>query len=312
MGIDSIWICEGPPTVCTRPAFIIFIDTYFRSGLYKANLPVVLGRDGAGIVSKIGPDVKGFNVGDRVAYFSSTTGSYAQFTAAFPDHVVKLPNFVSFEDGVAAMVSGLTAHYLVAGVHNLKKGDTILVHAAAGGLGQLLCQLGRHFGAKVIGTTSTEEKAKIAKEQGADEVILYTKEEFDVRVKEITQGRGVDVVFDSVGKSTWEKSLNSLKKRGLLALVGNSSGAVPLFDPLLLSQKGSLYVTRPTLNDFMLTEEEREWRTNQLFDWLQKKIISFEISKVFPLEEAAQAHIAIESRNTTGKLLLSIPKYEQQ
>lgn len=281
-----------------------FIDTYHRTGLYKVPLPFVLGRDGAGIVEKIGEGVTEVKVGDRVAYPDST-GSYAEYVLAPAQTVAVLPDKISFDLGTAAMVSGLTAHYLVKGSYFVKKGDTIFVHAAAGGLGQLLCQIGKHFGARVIGTTSSEEKAKVAKEAGCDEVILYTQKDFEEETKKLTQGKGVDVVYDSVGKDTALKSLNILGRRGVLVLCGNASGPAPPIDPALLA-RGSYSVTRPKLGDFITTREEFVERTQEVFKWIQEGIVNPTISLKLPLKDAALAHIQLEGRKTVGKILLTV------
>src|SRR6202043_2064803 len=232
-----------------------FIDVYFREGRYKAPLPFVLGQEGAGVVTAVGAEGKSFKVGDRVAW-TGLLGSYAEYAAVAADRLVSIPHSVSDRDAAAAMLQGMTAHYLSHSTYPLKKGETALVHAAAGGVGLLLVQMAHNIGARVIATVSTDEKAQLAREAGADEIILYTKSDFEAETKRISGGKGVDVVYDSVGKTTFEKGLNILRPRGMMALFGGSSGAVPPFDPMVLAQKGSLYVTRPTLVAYIATREE--------------------------------------------------------
>ena len=241
-----------------------FIDVYVREGRYKAPLPFVLGQEGAGVVSAVGADVRSVRVGDRVAW-TGLLGSYAEYAAVPADRLVAIPAGVSEQQAAAAMLQGMTAHYLSHDTYPLKRGETALVHAAAGGVGLLLVQMAHNIGARVIGTVSSEEKAKLAREAGADEIILYTKSDFEVETKRLTGGRGVDVVFDSVGKTTFEKGLNLLRPRGMMVLYGGSSGAVPPFDLIALSQKGSLYVTRPTLGHYIATREELVARSGEVF-----------------------------------------------
>ena len=232
-----------------------FIDVYFREGRYKAALPIVLGQEGAGVVTAVGADVKSVKPGDRVAW-SGLMGSYAEYAALSADRLVPIPSGVTDQQAAAAMLQGMTAHYLSHDTYPLKRGETALVHAAAGGVGLLLVQMAHNIGARVIATVSTDEKAKLAREAGADEVILYTQSDFEVETKRLTAGKGVDVVYDSVGKTTFEKGLNVLRPRGMMVLFGGSSGAVPPFDLIQLSQKGSLYVTRPTLVNYIVTRDE--------------------------------------------------------
>src|SRR6202162_6011769 len=241
-----------------------FIDVYFREGRYKSALPFVLGQEGAGVVTAIGAEVKSFKVGDRVAW-SGRLGSYAEYAAVPADRLVPVPLGVSDQQAAGAMLQGMTAHYLSHDTYPLKKGETALVHAAAGGVGLLLVQMAHHIGARVIGTVSTDEKAKLAREAGADEIILYTQSDFEAETRRLTGGEGVDVVYDSVGKTTFEKGLNVLRPRGMMALFGGSSGAVPPFDPIALSQKGSLFLTRPTLGHYSSTREELEARSGSVF-----------------------------------------------
>jgi NADPH:quinone reductase len=280
-----------------------FIDVYHRTGLYPLPLPFTPGMEAAGVVESIGPEVAGIAAGDRVAY-AMATGAYAQFAIAPAAKLVRLPDGVSFEQGAAAMLQGMTAHYLVTSTYALKEKDTALIHAAAGGVGLLLAQMAKRIGARTIGTVSTEAKAELAREAGIDEVILYTKEDFESRTKELTEGKGVQVVYDSVGKDTFLKSLNCLAPRGMLALFGQSSGSVPPFDPGLLAQKGSLFLTRPSLNAYAAKREELLWRAGDLFNWIKSGDLKLRIEKTFPLSEAAEAHRQLEGRKTTGKVLL--------
>jgi len=284
-------------------AGVNFIDVYFREGRYKAVTPFVPGQEGAGEVVAIGREVTDVKVGDRVAY-AMAQGSYAEYSAVPADRLVKVPLGVSYQQAAAAMLQGMTAHYLSHSTYPLKKGETALVHAAAGGVGLLLVQMAHNLGARVIGTASTEEKAKLAREAGADEVILYTQTDFEVETKRLTDGKGLEVVYDSVGKTTFEKGLNVLRPRGYMVLFGGSSGAVPPFDPILLSQKGSLFVTRPSLAHYAITREELEMRAGALFGMIVAGKLKLRIAHSYPLQDAAQAHRDLEGRQTTGKLLL--------
>ena len=280
-----------------------FIDVYFRMGRYKADSPIVLGNEGAGTVESIGPGVTELVAGDRVA-FAMQRGSYAEYLAVPAAMLVKIPPHVSFETAAAAMLQGMTAHYLTHSTFALKSGDTCLVHAAAGGAGGLVVQMAKMLGARVFGTVSTEEKARIAREAGADETILYTQQDFEAEVKRLTAGRGVDVVYDSVGQTTFAKSLDSLRPRGMLALFGQSSGPVPPFDPNILNGKGSLFLTRPSLGHYLLSREELLWRAGDLLQWIDAGKLQLRIERTYPLAEAAAAHRDLESRRTAGKLLL--------
>jgi NADPH2:quinone reductase len=280
-----------------------FIDVYFREGRYKAPLPFVPGQEGAGVVSAIGEEVRSVKVGDRVAW-SGLLGSYAEYEAVPADRLVPIPGGVSDQQAAAAMLQGMTAHYLSHSTYPLKKGETALVHAAAGGVGLLLVQMAHNIGARVIATVSTEEKAKLAREAGADEVILYTQADFETETKRLTDGNGVDVVYDSVGKTTFEKGLNVLRPRGMMALFGGSSGAVPPFEPIVLAQKGSLYVTRPTLANYIATREELVTRSSAVFAMIAAGKLKLRIDHTYPLAEAQRAHRELEARKTTGKLLL--------
>jgi len=280
-----------------------FIDCYFREGRYKAPLPITLGQEGAGVVTAVGGDVKSVKVGDRVAW-TAVHGSYAEFAAVPADKLVPIPQGVSDHQAAAAMLQGMTAHYLSHDTYPLKRGETALVHAAAGGVGLLLVQMSHNIGARVIATVSTEEKAKLAREAGADEVILYTQADFEAESKRVTGGKGVDVVYDSVGKTTFDKGLNMLRPRGMMVLFGASSGAVPPFDLIALSQKGSLYVTRPTLFQYIATREELVARSGAVFGMMVSGKLKLRIEHTYPLAEAQRAHRDLEGRKTTGKLLL--------
>jgi len=280
-----------------------FIDVYHRTGLYPLPLPFTPGTEGAGIVEAVGSDVSDIEVGDRVAY-AMAVGSYAEYATVPAAKLVKLPDQLDAQRAAAAMLQGMTAHYLVTSTYTLKSMDTALVHAAAGGVGLLLIQMAKRIGARLFGTVSTEEKAQLASEAGADEVIMYTERDFQEEVKRLTEGKGVQVVYDSVGKTTFMKSLDSLAPRGMLALFGQSSGPVPPFDPALLAQKGSLFLTRPSLAQYTLTREELLWRAGDVLKWVSSGELKLRIGKTFPLAEAAEAHRQLEGRKTTGKVLL--------
>lgn len=280
-----------------------FIDVYFREGRYPAPVPFINGQEGAGVVTEVGSDVTNLKAGDRVAYTSSL-GSYAEYAAVPGARLVKIPDALNFEQAAAAMLQGMTAHYLLTSSYKLQKGETALVHAAAGGVGLLLVQMAKKIGARVIATAGTEEKAQLAREAGADECIVYTQTDFETETRRLTNDEGVHVVYDGVGKATFEKDLNVLRARGYLVLFGGASGAVPPFDLIKLSQKGSLYVTRPTLNHYTATREELEWRANDVFRMIVDGDLKLRIHHVYPLTEAARAHRDLEGRKTTGKLLL--------
>jgi NADPH:quinone reductase len=280
-----------------------FIDVYEREGRYKVPLPFVLGQEGAGKVTAVGPEVKSVKPGDRVAW-SGVRGSYAEYAAVPGERLVHVPEGVSDQQAAAAMLQGMTAHYLSHDTFPLKRGQTALVHAAAGGVGLLLLQMAHNVGARVIGTVSTDEKAKLARQAGADEVILYTQTDFETETKRLTNSKGVDVVYDGVGKTTFEKGLNVLRPRGMMVLFGGSSGAVPPFDLVLLSQKGSLYVTRPTLAHYILTTEELRARSSAVFKMIADGKLKLRIEHTYPLADAQKAHRDLEGRKTTGKLLL--------
>lgn len=280
-----------------------FIDIYHREGRYPLALPFIPGQEGAGTVTAVGTEVKTLKPGDRVA-FTGVMGSYAEYAAVPADRLVKLPDGVSEQDAAKVLLQGMTAHYLVYDTYPLKKGETTLVHAAAGGVGLLLVQMAKEIGARVIGTVSTEEKAKLARDAGADEIIYYTRQDFEAETKRLTNNKGVDVVYDSVGKTTFEKGLNVLRPRGYMVLFGGSSGAVPPFDLIQLSQKGSLYVTRPTLLHYILTREDLEKRASAVLNMVASGKLKLRCEHTYPLKDARQAHIDLQSRKTTGKLLL--------
>jgi NADPH2:quinone reductase len=280
-----------------------FIDIYLREGRYPSPLPFIAGQEATGVVVEVGAGAGGFKPGERVAY-TGIHGAYAEYATVPAERLVQVPKDLDDHQAAAALLQGMTAHYLCHSAYPLKRGETALVHAAAGGVGQLLVQMCHNIGARVIATVSTEAKAKLAREAGADDVILYTQQDFEVETKRMTSNRGVEVVYDSVGKTTFEQSLNVLRPRGYLVLYGGSSGPVPPFDLIKLSQKGSLYVTRPTLGDYTATRAELEQRALDVFTWIKDGKLKLRIEHVYPLSEAPQAHRDLEGRRTTGKLLL--------
>jgi NADPH2:quinone reductase len=295
----------GPGQVLIRveATGVNFIEIYFRQGVYKTSMPFTLGTEAAGTVEELGPGVTGFAAGDVVAS-TSVLGSYAEYALAPAAQLVKVPEGLSMEQSAAALLQGMTAHYLSHSTFPLKAGDTALVHAGAGGVGLLLTQMASRLGARVITTVSTPAKAELSREAGASDVILYTKQEFAAEVKRLTGGKGVDVVYDSVGKTTFEGSLNCLRPRGLLALFGASSGPVPPFNLIQLSGMGSLFVTRPTLWHYVATRAELEWRAGEVLGWAAKGELKLRTEHMYPLAEAAQAQRDLEARETTGKILL--------
>ena len=293
----------GEATVKVDAAGINYIDVYQRSGQYKLALPLTLGLEAGGTVTAVGPNVTEVKVGDKVAY-TGVAGAYAQYAVVPAARLVTLPAGLSTRQGAAAMLQGLTAHYLACSTYPLKSGDTCLVHAAAGGVGLLLCQIAKMRGARVIGTVSTEDKAKLAREAGASDVILYTKQDFEVEVKRLTDGKGLQVVYDSVGQTTFDKGFNCLAPRGMMALYGQSSGPVGPFDLGVLNAKGSLFVTRPSLNHHIITRADLLERSNELLGWIRDGKLKLRTEFEFPLKEAADAHRALEGRKTTGKVLL--------
>jgi NADPH2:quinone reductase len=295
----------GPGQVLIRveATGVNFIEVYFRTGVYKASLPLTPGSEAAGTVEELGPGVTGFAAGDAVAS-TSVLGSYAEYALVPATQLVKTPAGLSPEQAAAAMLQGMTAHYLSHSTFPLKAGNTALVHAGAGGVGLLLTQIAVRLGARVITTVSTAAKAELSREAGASDVILYTRQDFEAEVKRLTAGKGLDVVYDSVGKTTFEGSLNCLRPRGLLVLFGASSGPVPPFDLIHLSGKGSLFVTRPTLWHYIATRAELEWRSGDVLGWAANGELKLRTEYVYPLAEAAQAQTDLEARKTTGKILL--------
>jgi NADPH2:quinone reductase len=280
-----------------------FIDVYFREGRYPAPLPFISGQEAAGVVASIGPDVKNVEVGDRVAY-TGALGSYAEYAAVPADRLVKIPDELDFAQAAAAMLQGMTAHYLCHSTYPIKRGETALIHAAAGGVGLLLVQMCKLLGARVIGTAGSDEKVALASGAGADEVINYSSHDFEAETKRLTEGKGVNVVYDGVGKATLAKGLNVLRPRGYMVIFGGASGAVPPFDLLELTKHGSLYVTRPSLHNYIASREELDQRSGEVLGMIAAGDLKIRIHKTYPLAEAATAHRDLEGRKTTGKLLL--------
>jgi NADPH2:quinone reductase len=295
----------GQAVVAIEAAGVNFIDVYFRTGLYPAAMPFGLGLEAAGTVTAIGDGVDSVHVGDRVAY-TGQPGSYAEQNVVAADSLVALPDDLSARDSAAAMLQGMTAHYLAVSTYPLQRGDTCLIHAAAGGVGLLLCQIAKLRGATVIGTTSTDEKAALARQAGADHVILYTQQDFVAEVKRLTDNRGVDVVYDGVGATTFDKGLDCLRPRGTMALFGAASGPVPPVDLTTVMLKGSLFVTRPSLIHYLATRAELLARAGDVLGWIRDGALKLRIEHVFPLAEAAAAHRALEGRQTTGKIILEV------
>jgi NADPH2:quinone reductase len=293
----------GEARVKIEAAGVNFIDIYHRTGKYPGQLPITLGTEGAGMVDAIGPGVSDLKPGDRVAY-AMQRGAYAEYAVVPASKLVLIPDNVDTRQAAAVMLQGMTAHYLCYSTYPLQPGETALIHAAAGGVGLLLVQVAKRCGARVIGTVSTEEKARLAQDVGADEIILYTQADFEAETRRLTAGQGVDVVYDSVGKTTFDKSLNCLKPRGYLVLFGQSSGPVPPLDPQVLNAKGSLFLTRPTLGHYMANRKELLERAGDLFEWMASGELHVRIDQTFPLAEAAEAHRYLEARKTKGKLLL--------
>jgi NADPH2:quinone reductase len=282
-----------------------FIDVYHRSGLYKQEMPFTPGVEGAGVVDAVGPDVTAVNVGDRVAY-GGPIGGYAELRLIDADRVVKLPDSISSEQAAGMMLQGMTAHMLLRQVYPVKPGDTILIHAAAGGVGLIVCQWAKALGATVIGTVSSDEKAELARAHGCDHPIVYTRQDFVAEVERITGGAKLPVVYDGVGKDTFLKSLDCLARRGMLVSYGNASGPVDPFPPVLLAQKGSLFLTRPTMYDYTATRPELEQAAGDLFEIVARGKVKIEVKQRFPLKEAAEAHRALEARKTSGSTVLTI------
>ena len=293
----------GEARVKIEASGVNYIDIYQRTGLYPLKTPFTLGTEGAGIVDAVGPGVTEVKKGDRVAY-AMIPGSYAEYAVVPAARLVPVPPNIDTRSAAALMLQGMTAHYLTHSTYALKKGDTALIHAAAGGVGLLLVQIAKQRGATVIGTVSTEAKASLAREAGADHLILYTQSDFLAEVKKFTEGRGVDVVYDSVGQTTFDKSLDCLRPRGYMVLFGQSSGPVSPFDPGKLAAKGSLFLTRPSLAHYTLDRAELLQRANDVFNWTASGKLKLRIEEALPLKEAAEAHRQLGGRKTTGKVIL--------
>ncbi len=286
-----------------KAAGVNFIDVYFREGRYPAPLPFINGQEAAGVVNEVGAEVTTFKPGDRVAYVGRL-GSYAEFASVPAEQLVKIPDELDFDQAAAAMLQGMTAHYLCRGSYPVKPGDTVLIHAAAGGVGLLLVQLAKRLGARVVATAGSDAKAQLARDAGADEVIIYTQQDFEIETRRLTAGQGVNAVYDGVGKDTFEKDLKVLRARGYLVLFGGASGAVPPFDLMQLTKHGSLFITRPKLSDYIATREELEQRANDVLQMIVRGELKLRIHKKYALADAQQAHRDLEGRKTTGKLLL--------
>lgn len=312
-GIDALRVdtvdlrAPGKGEALVKVAFagVNFIDVYKRTGLYPLPLPATLGEEGAGTVVAVGPDVTEVREGDRVAW-ASVGGAYAEYALISAGRLVPIPSGIGERDAAAVMLQGMTAHYLTTSTYPLRESDTCLLQAAAGGVGLLLVQIAKKRGARVIGTTGTDEKAALARSAGADEVIVYTREDFGTEAKRLTGGEGVQVVYDSVGKTTFLPGLDVLALRGMMVLFGQSSGPVAPIDPMLLNRKGSLFLTRPTLAHYIATREELLWRSGELFQWIQQGELSVRIDSEYPLEAVPGAHAALEGRRTTGKVLIRV------
>lgn len=306
--IDIPSISGQKSKVLIRNTFagVNYIDTYYQSGLYRVETPFTLGSDGSGIIEQVGDDVKQFRKGDRVAYYTTSLGSFAEYIAVEEKDVVSVPSEISLDIACASMVQGMTAHYLSHDTYSIKNGDTVLIHACTGGTGSLLVQLAKIRGASVIGTVGSGEKIPLAKALGVDHVINYSSLDFEQEVTKITNGILCHAVYDGVGKSTWEKSLKCVKSRGILVVFGNASGAIPQFDPLLLSRYGSIYLTRPKLGDYVSTRQEFEQRAQDVFKYISKGQLKVEIHKTFETDQYEQALQEIQSRNTRGKILIKM------
>ena len=294
---------EGEARVRIEAAGVNFIDIYHRIGRYAGKLPFTLGQEAGGVVDAVGPNVTDVNPGDRVVY-ASVQGSYAEYAIVPAWYLVPVPSEVDMQLATAVIEQGMTAHYLTHSTYPIKPGETALVHAASGGVGHLLVQIAKLRGAHVIGTVSTEQKAGLARQAGADDVINYAELDFETEVKRLTEDKGVDVIYDSVGKDTFEKGLNCLRRRGYMVLFGQSSGPAPQIDPQILNPKGSLYLTRPTLGHYTASRAELLERVNDLFDWMADGKLEVRVDKTFPLAEVAEAHRYLEGRKSKGKILL--------
>lgn len=312
-GPEKITLADAPtPTPGPKEALVAvaysgvnFIDVYFRTGAYKSDLPIVLGSEAAGHVERVGPGVTEVAPGDRVVY-AMARGSHAEYAVVPAAQLVRIPDAVDFKTAAAVMLQGTTAHYLTHSTFPLSAGQTCLVHAAAGGAGGLIVQMAKQRGARVIGTVSTEAKAREVRDLGADDVILYSTQDFETETRRLTDGRGVAVVYDSVGQTTFDKSLKIIRPRGMMVLFGQSSGAVPPFDPTLLNARGSLFLTRPNLAHYLATREEIVARVTDVMSLVASGAIKVRISGVYPLSDAAQAYRDLEGRKTTGKLVLAV------
>jgi len=296
---------SGDALIRVESAGVNFIDVYKREGLYKVPLPATLGEEGAGIVVEVGSDVTEVKPGDRVAW-ASVLGSYAEYALVPAARLVPLPDGITTEQGAAVMLQGMTAQYLATSTFPLEEGDRCLVHAAAGGVGLLLVQIAKMLRAEVIATAGSDEKAALAREAGADHVIVYTRDDFVAEVNRITDGEGVDVIYDSVGKSTFVRGLDLIKQRGMMVLFGQSGGPVDPIDPQILNRKGSLYLTRPTLAHYVASRDELLWRAGDLFEWIESGELNVRIGAEFPLDQVAAAHDALEGRQTTGKVVIRV------
>jgi NADPH2:quinone reductase len=293
---------DGEALVRLESIGVNFIDIYHRTGLYKLPLPLIPGSEGAGVVEEIGPGVTVVKKGDRVGY-AMARGAYAEYAVVAAEMLVPIPDDIDFKSAAAAMLQGMTAHYLAVSTYPLDRGNTALVHAGAGGVGGLLIQIAKMRGARVLTTVSTDQKARIAKDAGADEIINYKEQDFEAEVMRLTGGKGVNVVYDSVGQTTFDKSLNCVTRRGLLALFGQSSGVVPPVDPARLAKNGT-YLTRPTLVHYIADRQELLWRAGEVFTWIRTKKLRLHIDRELPLRDAAEAHRLLEERKTIGKILL--------
>lgn len=296
---------SGEVLVEVKSAGINYIDVYYREGRYRADLPLTLGIEGAGVITAIGEGIKEFHVGDRVAW-CMYLGAYAEYAVVPERHLVRIPDGLNFAQAAGALLQGMTAHYLSRSTYALKSGETALVHAAAGGVGLLLTQMASQLGVRVLATVSTDAKAELARKAGAQEIIRYDEDDFEAAVKHMTNNRGVDVVYDSVGKTTFGKSLRCLRPRGMMVVYGGSSGPVPAIEPVELSLHGSIYLTRPSLAHYTLTPEELAWRSSEVYAAIQQGTLKLHMEHSYPLADVVLAHHELEGRKTTGKLVLSI------
>ena len=304
LNVDIPFVSDNEVLIKQEAIGVNFIDIYQRSGAYQVKLPFIPGSEGSGVVENIGKDVSNFKIGDRVAY-SMFPGGYAEYIAVSESNVVSVPDNIDFSTAAACLLQGMTAHYLLYSTFKLQSGQSCLIHAGAGGVGLILIQMAKNIGANVITTVSTEEKKQLALGAGADEVILYTKENFVEEVNKITKGQGLEVVYDSVGQTTFDGGLDCLKPRGYMVLYGQSSGAVPPVDPQLLNRKGSIFLTRPTLGSYMLDREELNWRSGDIFRWIEEGQLEIRIGLSLRLKDASRAQDDLAARKTTGKVILT-------